>query len=250
MKKIFLIAVFAALVAAPLAAQTPDFKALLKTIDEMGNFDNQDFSVTYKVVTNKPGEGVKESKAKLFRRDSQEKFLMYVLSPSIEAGNAYLKVGDALTFYNSKNHTTKTTSMKEAFQDSDANNSDLKASTLSEDYDIVSTSSDTFYGKAVWVIKLKAKTNDVTYDKQDIYVEKATNQIMQSKSYSPTNTLMRTAIYADYAFVGGQMIPLKMRFIDEVNAGEKTDITLIGPTITKIDDNYFNKINLEKLSIK
>ena len=93
MKKNPTIALAALLLLFPLLgswAAEPDLKAILRTVDEMSNFDTIDFSATYTVVSEKPGEDASVFKMRMFRRDQEDKFLLLFLEPEIQKGQGYL----------------------------------------------------------------------------------------------------------------------------------------------------------------
>ena len=54
----------------------PDFTALLKAVDDMGNFGGQDVSITYTVVDTKPGKPDSVYQWSFFRRDYKDQIVI------------------------------------------------------------------------------------------------------------------------------------------------------------------------------
>lgn len=54
----------------------------------ISNFDDTDFSATYTVVSEKPGEDTSVFKVRIFGRDREDKFLMLFLEPATQKGQA------------------------------------------------------------------------------------------------------------------------------------------------------------------
>ena len=109
---------------------------LLKEIDEKSNFDNNDFSSTISMISEDPEEGIDKTVVYQFRDDQADKFLILIKEPNIKKGQGYLMVDDNLWFYDPESRKFSHTSMSEQFNNSDANNSDFKASSLLDDYNV------------------------------------------------------------------------------------------------------------------
>jgi outer membrane lipoprotein-sorting protein len=138
-------------------AAEPDLKAILRTVDKMSNFETTDFSATYTVVSEKPGEDSSVFKIRMFRRDQEDKFLLLFLEPEIQKGQGYLQLKDNLWFYDPESRKFSHSSLKENLEDSETKNSDFRRSSLSEDYEVESYSEEALGKYPVYVINLVAK---------------------------------------------------------------------------------------------
>ncbi len=115
-----------------------DFKNMLEKADALVSFPGQDFSAEYTIVKEVPREGRTTTVAVIFRRDSDEKYVIVIVEPEINKGQGYLKAGDTLWFYDPESRRFNSTSSKERFQNTNARNSDFTRSTLAQDYNVVS----------------------------------------------------------------------------------------------------------------
>jgi outer membrane lipoprotein-sorting protein len=250
MRKIFkaaIAAVIAITVALPAAAETVDFEALLKQVDAATTFKNQDFSAVFTIVTDKPGKKQQVSQIRMFRRDAKDQSLILIQLPEADKGQGYLMDGDNLQFYDPTSRKFNHTSMKDALGDSEAQNGDLKKNSTLDDYKIQATSEGTLGKIPVWIIELKAKSSDVSYDQLRLYVRKDKPLTLKQEFLSLNGRLMRTIFYPKYAEVAaGKYFPSQMLVVDEINKGEKSQMTMSEISIDPLPDKVFTKAFLEQ----
>lgn len=236
----------------PLAGQTadeaPDWKKILTRIDELGDFENSDFSAEITVVSQKPGEDNSTIVARYFRRDSEEKFTMVLLKPDIQKGQGYFSAGDDLWFYDPESRKFAYSSLKESFQDSDAQNSDFSSSSLAEDYTVSAYESTALGSVSVWSATLTANTNKVPVAKRKIWIRKDNYLVLKEEHYSVSDRLMRTLFYPKYQSVQGKFVPSSILIIDNLKTGEKTQITFDKPSVSRLPDAVFNKEYLQRVN--
>jgi outer membrane lipoprotein-sorting protein len=232
---------------AGLAAGAQDFKAMLKAVDDMGSFAGQDYSATYTIVTEKPGENPALVEVKLFRRDDHDQFVLLIQKPEKQKGQGYLKIDDNVWFYDPESGNFSHSTMKENIQNSEAKNSDLKRYTFAEDYDITATSSAKLGAFDVWILDLKAKTNEVSYQHIRLTIRKDKAVPLKEEDYSVSERLMRTVYYLPtYVNAGGKLIPAKIKMVDELNKGEQSVLTISDVSVGRLPDTVFTKAFLER----
>lgn len=229
-------------------AQEPDFHKVLERIDTMSNFDNSDFTCTYTIVTEKPGKETAVTQARMFRRDSEKKFLILILQPEVQKGQGYLQADDNLWFYDPESRKFAHSSLRENFQNSDAKNSDFKASSLANDYAIAGNTSGKLGAYDVYLLDLKATNDDVAYPHIKLWLRQDNFLILKTEEYSLSDRLMRTAYYPSYVQVGSRFIPNKMLLVDALNQGEKTQVSLGDISLSPVPDMVFTKSYLERVS--
>jgi len=98
-KTAFALIALAALAEGRAFAETPDFKAMLKAIDENGDFGTQDYSAVFTIVTQKPEEKDAVIQVKLFRRDDHDQLVWIMLKPEAQKGQGFLKVDENIWMY-------------------------------------------------------------------------------------------------------------------------------------------------------
>ncbi len=246
-KKNFFLLLLLTLIGAALFA-IPDFEKLLEEIDNISTFEGKDFSCVYTMVSEKPGEDVSVTKVRMFRRDDKDQFVILILKPDAQRGQGYLQVDENVWFYDPESRKFEKSTLRENIQDSDTQNSDLDRSSLSEDYDVVEYSEDTLGSFDTWVLHLEANNTDVSYAKLKLWVRKDEVIVLKEEDFSVNDRLMRTIYYPKYIKVDTKFIPSKALIIDELNVGEKTQITMKDATVAAIPDYVFTKAYLERVN--
>ncbi|MCK4540660.1 MAG: outer membrane lipoprotein-sorting protein [Spirochaetales bacterium] len=240
--------VLLSLVIITLSWSDPDFSIILADLDNLGNFDDTDYSAVYTIVSEKPGEDQSIIQARLFRRDNKEQFVLLILKPEVQKGQGYLQVEDSIWFYDPESRKFERSTLRENIQGSDAQNEDFNRNSLSEDYEIVNWSEGTLGSFPVYILELEAISRDVAYEKVKIWVRKDRNILLKQEDYSVNGRLLRTSLIPNYLSVGGKYIPSRILIIDALNEGERTQITVSEPSIAIIPDYVFSKAYLERVN--
>ncbi len=249
MKKILFSLVLGAGLLAGLAAQTtPDFQAILDKIDNQTNFKGQDISMTMTIVTDAPGKDRDIKKARFFRRDKDDKFLLLIEQPDVQKGQGYLKVDDNMWFYDPNTRDFSHTSIKEKVSNSQANNSDFTSSSLSKDYKVTKGEAGKLGKFDVWILTLDATNDKVTYPMEKLWITKDQLLVLKTENYSLTKRLMRTSLFTTYMPINGRFIPGVMIFVDNLNAGNKSQLTMADVNVGVIPDSVFTKAYVERVS--
>ncbi len=226
----------------------PDVQLILRTIDQQTSFKDVDFSSRLNVIHEDPEDGVDKSVVQQFRRDGQDKFVMLFLEPAVKKGQGYLRIDDNLWFYDPESRKFSHTSMKEQFGSTEARNSDFGVSRLAEDYNLLSIAEGNLGQHPVYILELKAKSNEVTYAQRKLWVTRAQYLVLKSQDYSETGRLMRTSLYPSYSQVGGRYVPSRLIFIDELVQGRKTSLSLSQLSLAPLPDSVFTKAYVERVN--
>jgi len=231
------------------AALTPEnYGAILKDIDNLQNFGDQDFTTIYSIVSEKPGEEREVLETRLFRRDRDDLFLLIIISPEIQKGQGYLQVENNLWFYDPESRKFEHSSVRENIQNSDAKNNDFMVQTLAEDYIVTSHEESTLGGVPVYILSLEATNDEVAYPKMKLWVRQAPTLPMKAEEYGFSGRLMRNSAYLNYVKVGEKYLPTRILLADMLNIGEKTQITMTSPSVTTLPDYIFTKAYLEQVN--
>jgi outer membrane lipoprotein-sorting protein len=241
------LAFFLAAVAA-VAATEPDFDRILREIDDLANFGSNDFSAVYTIISERPGEEREVTQARLFRRDVNDQFLILILQPEVQRGQGYLQVDENVWFYDPESRQFERTTIRENIQNSDAQNADLDQSTFSSDYEVDSWQEGRLGNFEVYIVDLKARTSDVAYDKVRLWIRQDQSIILKEEDFSVNGRLMRTVLYPRYERVGDRIIPKQVLIVDELNEGERTQLTMTDATTRQIPDSVFSKAYLERVN--
>lgn len=247
----FSLALLALVLPLSASAQTlsrQDAQKILVELDELGNFPGRDYSALFTIVSEKPGEKQSVSQVRIFRRDEKEQFTILIMLPEVNKGQGYLREEDNVWFYDPTGRKFSHSSIKENLQNSEAKNSDFTASSLEDDYTIEKITEGTIGKFPVWILSLKAKTNEVSYEKVLIHVRKDRAMTLKREDYSVNGRLMRTTLFPKYIELEGKLLPSQILIVDEINKGEKSQITMAEQSIERLPDKVFTKAFLEQVN--
>lgn len=239
--------------AAPMSASAQslsmkDAQKILAELDDLGNFPGKDYSALFTIVSEKPGEKQSVSQVRIFRRDEKKQFTILIMLPEVNKGQGYLREDDNVWFYDPTGRKFSHSSIKENLQNSEAKNSDFTASSLVNDYAIEKISEGVIGKFPVWILSLKAKTNEVSYEKVLLHVRKDRAMTLKREDYSVNGRLMRTTLFPKYIELEGKLLPSQILIVDEINKGEKSQITMADQSIEKLPDKVFTKAFLEQVN--
>ena len=230
------------------AAATPDYLAILREIDRSQNFDDTDFSASFTFVSEKPDEEASVFKARMFRRDSADKFVLVFLEPPIQQGQGYLQVDENLWFYDPESRKFTHSSLRENLEDSEARNSDLRQSSLATDYEVAAADHGTLGRYQVHVIELTAAHDEVSFPSVKLWVRSDNNLVLKVENYSLSGRLMRSDYFPNYVRVEDRLIASRALFVDELRPGERTQMTLTDTSLATLPDSVFTKSYLERVN--
>jgi len=254
---ITLAAVLAVAAAAALSAQqapaaatqpsAPEFNKLLEQIDMHLNFDT-DFSATFQMVDIDPTQGTNVFKILMFRRDTQDKFVMLFLQPETRKGTGYLRLEDNIWIYDPISRKFTHSTLKDNFEGSSAKNSDMRKSMKSVDYTTDGYTEGKLGAYDVWIADLHGVNDEVPYPFIRMWVRKSDLLILKVEDYSLTKRLLRTALYPGYARVGNKFVPSTQIFVDALVPGKKTQITVSDISVDALPNDLFTKTYIERVN--
>lgn len=230
------------------ALSIPEANKILAELDDLGNFPGKDYSALFTIVSEKPGEKQSVTQVRIFRRDAKKQFTILIMLPEVNKGQGYLREDDNVWFYDPTSRKFSHSSVKENLQNSEAKNSDFTAGSMAEDYDVQKVTEGAVGKYPVWILDLKAKTNEVSYDRLLLYVRKDKTMTLKEEAYSVNGRLMRTTLFPKYITLEGKLLPSQILIVDEINKGEKSQITMAEQSVEKLPDKVFTKAFLEQVN--
>jgi len=248
---LLLIAAVAFAIPASVSAQTltqAGAEKILMELDELGNFPGKDYTSLFTIVSEKPGEKQSVSQVRGFRRDTKKQFTILVMLPEVNKGQGYLREDDNVWFYDPTSRKFSHSSIKENLQNTEAKNSDFTVSSLLDDYTIQKISEGSIGKYPVWILDLKARTNEVSYERVLLYVRKDKTMTLKREDYSVNGRLMRTTLYPKYVSLEDKLLPSQILIVDEINKGERSQITMAEQSVEKLPDKVFSKAFLEQVN--
>ena len=231
-----------------LAADDTEYVEILRAIDQSRSFDDTDFSAVFTMASEKPDEETSVFKAQMFRRDGQDKFVMIFLEPDVQRGQGYLQVDDNLWFYDPESRKFSHSSLRENLQDSEARNGDINQSTLAEDYAVESAAEGRLGRYDVHILDLTARHNEVTFPRVKMWIRQDNNLVLKVQNFSLSGRLVRSDYFPKYVRVEGRFLASQMLFVDELKAGERTQVTMANTSLAQVPDSVFTKSYLERVN--
>lgn len=230
------------------AAQgTPDPAALLKRLDEQTNFQT-DFTAEYTEVAEHPGQQPSVFTHDVYRRDRDGAMTIVMLAPDSKRGQGYLEVDDNFWFYDPNSRLFSHASLKDNWQNTEAMSSDFFRTRWATDYTVESWSEGTLGAYPVLILDLKGANDQVTFPFKKIWVRRDITIVLKSQDYSLSKRLMRTVYYPKYTRIGERFVANTMLMVDELNIGDRTQLTLTNISTAPLPDYTFTKAYLQQVS--
>ena len=234
-----------------------DYVKMLKEVDNLVTFKETDLSAEYTIVKRDPDGSSSTTVAAMFRRDSEDKFVVLVLQPVADKGKGYLKQGNNLWLYDPIGKGFTFTSAKERFQNSSFRVSDFTGSNYSGNYKINSVKQEKLGKFNCTVFDLEATTKAVSFPKVKIWVSED-NLVRKLEDYSLSGKLMRTSAFPSYQKVGKRWVPAKIIIQDHLVSRkvgdkveyERTTVEIKNPSLNKQPDSLYTKEYLERVNTK
>jgi hypothetical protein len=244
------------LVLAPALWAVPSVQQIIDYIDT--NYElRSDMTAQAKITTRDPDQGTKVIQSVLYRRDSDDAFLIVMADPETDRGNGYLRVADNMWMYKRATRTFTHIGRDEKIGGSNASAGDFETRKFKDLYkpsidpngnEIISIQALNNGKIPVYRFEVTAKVNDVKYPRLVMWVTQDKYQEMKRECYALSGTLMETDLFASYKEVEGRFVPLLQKFTDEVEKGKTSLLEITGISFNKVDDYKFDKSYLESLS--
>ena len=236
--------------------------SLLQKAEDATAFYGTDFTASYEVVLEKPGEGRSKTNATIYRRDNESKWTILITAPLKDKGKGYLQTDSNIWFYDPADRRFTFSSSKDKFQGTNANTSDFAPQHYVRDYDIDAIEEVKLGSFECVLFTLKAKAKNVDYPQIKLWVTKNDGLTRKKEDYSLSGQKLRTTAIPSYQKVDGNgksyQIPVSMVIQDNLKGKkingkmeyEKTVISISNATLVKQDDAVYTKPYLELMSGK
>lgn len=200
-------------------------------------------SESYKKLINIEPDGAKKEFLLYQARKDTDKMISLFLKPESEKDRATLRVGENMWLYLPEvGRSIRVTSMQSVVGGV-FNNSDIMRLDFSTEYDIVSQNEN---GDLI-TLEVKAKNENVAYDKLIMSVDKASTTPKKIECYSSTNMLIKTLYYKDIKdFGNGVVRPAVIETDSPLYRGYKSIMVYGKITPKSFSDEAFTLDNLGK----
>jgi outer membrane lipoprotein-sorting protein len=230
-----------------LLAQTPPAEAILKKVDDNRISDHK-IIVSKMIIHGRRGERTVEAKS--WQRNIDDAFTEY-LAPPREKGTKMLKLNDQLWTYSPQTDRTILISghmLRQSVMGSDLSYEDLMEDPLLQNmYNPEIVGEDTVINRSVWVMELKAKKEDIAYDKRKIWVDKERYIILKENLYAKSGKLLKQVDIHEVMKTEGRWVAKSLTYKDVLKVGDGTEMIIESITFNEnIPDYLFSKASLRK----
>ncbi|MGB8929860.1 MAG: outer membrane lipoprotein-sorting protein [Anaeromyxobacteraceae bacterium] len=247
----------AAAIAAPAASRAltaDELKKVVATIDDRQR-NSGDWKALCYMEAKEKGKTDVVYELLVYRRDEEDKQMFLFTKPKSEAGKGYLRLEKNLWMYDPGTGRWERRTERERIGGTDTRRGDLDESRLAEEYDARWVGEERLGAYAVDRIKLAVKPGvDVAFPVVELWVDKATLNVLKRQEFALSGKLMRTAYYPRWRKVfspskkGEVWFPEEMRFFDEIEKGNSTLILIKEIDLRPLEANLFTKAWLEAKS--
>jgi outer membrane lipoprotein-sorting protein len=186
--------------------------------------------------------------AVIYRRSADEKLMIMFLKPKAEQGKGYLRIDKNLWMYDPSVGKWERRTERERIGGTGSRRRDFDESRYAEDYDPEPKGEEKLGAFEVWRLKLTGKEGvDVDYPVIELWVDKATTNVLKAQEYALSGRLMRTSLYPSWQKLyseekkGEVWFPQKMYFYDEVDKANSTIVVLKSVDLHPLEANLFTK---------
>lgn len=191
--------------------------------------------------------GMQEKAFKVWSRGTDDSLIEFTSKD--EAGQKILRTKKAIYLYYPDAEEVirlQGAALRNAVAGSDMSYEDMTGGkSILDQYNVESMAEESIDGVLCWVIKIKAKVNDIPYPVQKLWINKTTYALRKSEAYSVAGKLLKIVDVLKYATVAGFFIPVHMVIQDALKKNTKTELILENVRINEaLDPAIFSLQNL------
>jgi hypothetical protein len=244
------------LVAAPAFAQMSkdDMVKLLAELDERQNTTGDYKALTYLEQTEKDHPDIVRELI-IFRRDHDDKLMMLFTKPKSEEGKGYLRLEKNLWSYDPSVGKWERTTERERIGGTNSRRSDFDKSRMAVEFTPEFKGDEKLGNFEVVHLKLTVKEGvDVAYPIVELWIDKATHNMLKRQEFALSGKLARTAYYPKWNKLFSESknadlwFPAEIRIFDEIEKINKTMIIFKSVDLHPLEQNLFTKAWLESKS--
>lgn len=201
------------------AAPAPD--AIVKKVNDV--LYPEQFKAQMEMTTRRTDGTEHTYKMELLKLGRTKNRLNFTYPPE-QAGNQLLRSEDNMWMYLTNLKRSMRISSRQQLMGGDFNNGDLLRTNLVEDYTATLVAEDA----ESWTVELRAKSNEVTYDRILLKARKADGMPMEQKIFTLSGKHIKTLTYGEPKRYGKVMAPSQWIMQDELARGRRTVLTVHG----------------------
>lgn len=181
----------------------------------------------------------------------KEKSFTEYLSPAREKGTKMIKLGKEMWLYSPSTDRTIMISghmLRQSVMGSDLSYEDMMEDRkLTEMYNASLAGEETLNGRKCYVLQLKSKVEDVSYESVKLWVDIERHVPLKEELYAKSGQLLKEVNLSDVQKVSNRWYPMKMIYKDVLKDGEGTEWNITRIEFdSPIPEHIFSKASLRK----
>jgi outer membrane lipoprotein-sorting protein len=240
--------------AAHAAKSKEELEKMLKLVDERQQ-NLGDFRSLMYIEQKEKGKSTVAYEAQVFRRSSEQKFIILFTKPRASAGQGYLRVDQNLWFYDPTVGKWERRTERERIGGTNSRRSDFDESRLADEYAPEDGGEEKLGAYTAQVMTLRGKPGlNLAFPVVKLWVDKATHNVLKRQEFALSGKLLRTSYYPKWkklhseAKRGDVWYPEEIRFFDEIEKENQTLIAIKAVDVKPLEANIFTKAWLESKS--
>ncbi len=227
--------------------KAPSPESILQKVDD-NMIAKTSISESQMVINGKRNSRTITSKG--YAKGEETAFTEY-LSPAREKGTKMLKLEDRLWIYSPSTDRTIQLSghmLRQSVMGSDMSYEDaMEDRRLNRMYNAKVTGEESIDDRKVWVMELNAKVDNVTYEKQKMWVDQERFVPLKQEMYAKSGQLLKRVLLENIQKIDGHWYPMKMNFKDMLKDGKGTDFIITSMEFdAEIPEYIFSKASLKQ----
>lgn len=208
-------------IAAPAWAADPDAAELLARYDRAMGPENYEALAT---MTAHRDDGSTRTYRMRMLKKGHERFRLFFLEPATSRGQEILRQGDNSWLYMPNLKRSVRMANRDSFQGGDFNNADVMRVNYTADYEakLVDQPGDS----NTWLLELKAKTSDASYDRVLLWMSRADSMPVKGEYYSASGKMLRSAEFSEVRDFNGLKRPAKVVMRNRLASKRFTELVL------------------------
>jgi outer membrane lipoprotein-sorting protein len=146
--------------------------------------------------------------------EGRDRSFLAFTAPARDAGSRFLRLEDAMWIFLprvGKSVRIQGHMLRQGLMGSDFSYGDASENPhMAEDYDAVVEGSDTLEGRPVWILRLTAKRDDLSYPTRKVWVDAERWIPLQEERFALSGKLLKRLTLGDVRQLGGRWFPFRM----------------------------------------
>jgi Outer membrane lipoprotein-sorting protein len=227
---------------------------LLKRVDERQR-NKGDWRALLYIEQKEKGKSTVGYEAQVFRRSTDQRFVILFTKPRTSAGQGYLRVDRNIWFYDPAIGRWERRTERERIGGTNSRRSDFDESRLAEEYVPEDAGEAKLGAYTTQVMTLRQREGlDLAFPVVKLWVDVATQNVLKRQEFALSGKLLRTAFYPKWKNVHNPdtksdvWYPEQIHLFDEIEKENQTLIVTKAVDPSPLEENLFTKAWLESKS--